>query len=193
MSTIMDDAAAIATSAAAIVAGQPPQKMTLAEILDAYSRILVIADEADGVLDDDVGAALDLCDALLIDKVERIESLAESLRAKADSVRQRVKALELHARALENRASRLHEWVTASLEAAGFDRYETPSYTLNQRKSPPRLAVSDEGAMIAWLRAYHPETLEQIERIDRRAVLAIAKAESVPGATIESGKHWRVQ
>jgi len=166
---------------------------TLTDILTRYGAIMLDIDAAEGEVDDEIAARLTEAEGALEDKIERIEALCEALNGKARSVRARVAALEAHARACEGKAQRIHEWATSQLEAAGVDKFETPSYTLSQRKSPPRLEVANEPALISWLRDHRPDLVEIVERIEKRGVLELVKkGEAVPGAGMVRGMHWRV-
>ena len=167
---------------------------TLGEILSEYSSIMLDLDDTQGEVTDDIAARLSACEGEMADKVERIERMCEALRGKSASVRERVKRLEAHARALENRAASAHAWAIGELEAAGLKAYETDSYSLSQRQSPPRLDVLDEAVIMEHAEEFHPEWIKTVRSLDRKAVLDAAKANGgeLPGVEVVRGMHWRV-
>jgi phage host-nuclease inhibitor protein Gam len=167
----------------------------LTDILRDYARIMYDLDAADGEIDADIAVELNACEEDLREKTERIEHLVEALKAKASSVKERAKALQAHAQALEVKAARVHDWVIGELERAGLAEYETDSFSLKRRASPPRLEVTDEEALRRWLQAEHPDLVAIEYRIDKREVFAMAKLTldgKLTGAEIARGHHWRV-
>ena len=161
---------------------------SLSELVSALAAVMVDVDEAEGVLDDDLEAALDAAEGELAEKVERTLSLAQSLDATAQAEKERAAKVAAHSKALSNRAKRIREWVKTNLENAGIKKLEAGSFVAKIAKSPATTVV-DPLKFLPWALEHRSDLVRQRPQPDpepdKKAILkALKGGDKIEGAAL---------
>ena len=134
----------------------------------------------------------DLEDDVLIDTVDGLtnltDMLAEIIRSRlddlslCDALRARLRDMQDRLARISDRADKKQRVVATTMEEVGLTKVVQPDFTLSLRAQPPKLLVTEEGAI--------PDEFwrPQAPKLERQALLAALKAgETIPGAVLDNG------
>lgn len=168
---------------------EPARKRNLMDISRAYQDLLFMADEAEGVLDDDLLEAFRQVEGEFSNKVDRALSIVETFKAKAKAEKDRAAKIAAHAKGLEGEAKRLSDWIHQNMIAADMGIVETPNYTAKIAKVAPSVQLEDVDFM-AW--AVSNEREDLITRKEapapvpnkKEVLAALKRGEKIRGAEL---------
>lgn len=117
-------------------------------------------------------------------KVDSFAGFLRRLTYEQDHIKYEERRLKERADALYKIEERLREYAVRALTDAGLRKIQGESSTLSLRKKPDVVVVEDEAAVPASYK-----TVEQIVKVDRRALLRDLKAgNEIHGADIRFGE-----
>lgn len=126
--------------------------MKLYEISADYQNLLEAI--ANGEIPEEaIADTLESVTALLEDKADNIASLIKSLIAEAEAIKAEEDKLKARRTAKLNRAERLTNYLSDTLQRNGRTKIETARNVITFRKTPPKVVFDDEKAFIEWAQA----------------------------------------
>lgn len=129
---------------------------SLYALTEDYVRLVERIAEADGVLDDDMDAALEAFEGTLPQKVDSIAAAIGELQAHEQTLKAEAKRLTDRARVTANTVSGLKEYVRRNLERLGKQSVDCARFKISRRLSPPAVEILDAGlipddfATVTW-------------------------------------------
>lgn len=177
---------------------QPAEKKkTLVEIALELREVLWDVDGAEGILDEELEAALDGAEAALEAKVDNCLLLAQEFDGMAAVHQERADIQAERAGTLANQAKRLREYIRRSLELAGVMKCPTenfPKVRLQKGRASTKvnplefIPWANREGEIDLLRVRDPEP-------DKKAIKERLDAgEKIPGCSVEIGSmslRWK--
>lgn len=121
-------------------------------------------------------------------KVDSFAGFLRRITSEQEFIKSEEKRLKSRADALDKIDQRLREYAVRALANAGLRKIQGETSALSLRKKPDVVVVEDEASIPASYK-----TVEQVVKIDRRALLRDLKAgNEIPGADIKFGEDGLV-
>lgn len=138
---------------------QKPYK-TLSEIMHELLGLYWLAEDNDGVLDEELALAVDQLEGEFSVKVDKVLMASKSLEAQASHWKQRADAAASTAKALQRRSDWLHEYVHSTMHNAKIKKLQTEHFpTVALHSNPPSVVIEN---LQAFMEAYKTD-IEMVE------------------------------
>lgn len=138
---------------------QKPYK-TLSEIMHELLGLYWLAEDNDGVLDEELAIAVEQLEGEFSVKVDKVLMASKSLEAQASHWKQRAEAASSTAKALQKRADWLHEYVHSTMHNAKVKKLQTEHFpTVALHANPPSVVIEN---LQAFIDAYRND-IEMVE------------------------------
>lgn len=140
--------------------------------------------------DDATVQRLDSLELALEKKAENIIHFCANLDSFTEAAKAEEKRIAERRKAAENRVSRLKEYVKHCMERADRTTVSAGTHTIKIQKNPPKVVVTDEGAIPPGFFTVIPQTL-QLNKT--RLAEKLKLGEVIPGAKLEQGTSIRIR
>jgi hypothetical protein len=137
---------------------KPPK--TLREIMVELLGLYWIAEDNDGVLDEELAVAVEQLEGEFSVKVDKVLMASKSLEGQAMHWKQRADAASATAKALSRKADWLHEYVHLTMHNARIKKIQTEHFpVVALQNNPPSLVIEN---LQGFLEAYRDD-IEMVE------------------------------
>jgi len=123
--------------------------MSLYEISTTYKDLLE-AIESGEIPEEAIADTLAGIDGEFTEKADNIASFIKSLLADAQGIGEEIDSLTERKKAKINKAERLTDYLYQQFKLTGKQKIETSRNVMSIRKTPPRVEIDDETALIAY-------------------------------------------
>ena len=144
--------------------------MKLYELTDDIKSLMALADSEE-LTTESIADTLEALNLELADKARAILQVRQELLNEVFCIDKEIERLEKLKRSPENNAERLTEYLKRNLETLAIDKLDCGTFKVTLRKPVKKLGIVDESKVPDEFWVVVPET----KRIDRRALLAVAK------------------
>ena len=157
---------------------------TLYELQSAYAQVQqMIEDGAEGLED-----TLEPIKAPLEEKLESYAMVIRNIESDVEGLKTEEKRLAERRKTMEAGIKRMKENMQNAMSSTGEKKIKGEKFTFTVQKNPPSLNIVDDKAI--------PDefiTIETVRNIDKKALLAKAKEQEVPGVEIKQGESLRIR
>ena len=123
--------------------------MKLYEIAAEYENFMTAIENGE-IPEEAIGDTLEGITSLLDEKADNIACLIKNLTAEAEAIKAEEDRLKARRTAKLNRAARLTEYLSTTLQNAGYTKIETARNNISFRQNPPSVVFDNETAFIEW-------------------------------------------
>jgi chromosome segregation ATPase len=162
---------------------------TLYEIRADYLQALEVLTDPEMDLPPEVLAdTLEGLEGQLQEKATNVAAYMRHLEATAEAIKEAEAKMTKRRKAIENRAASLRDYLKENMEAAGISKIESPWFELKIQRNPAAVQIDDEEAL--------PDEFKRevtALKIDRAALKAALKTQTVPGARLTTGTRLAIR
>lgn len=157
---------------------------TLYELQGAYAKIQQMIEE--GV--EDLQDTLESIEGALEEKLESYAMVIRNIESDVEGLKAEEKRLAERRKIMESGIKRMKENMQNAMSSTGEKKIKGEKFTFTVQKNPPSLNIVDDKVI--------PDefiTIETVRNIDKKALLAKAKEQEVPGVEIRQGESLRIR
>lgn len=157
---------------------------TLYELQGAYAQIQqMIEDGAEDLQD-----TLESIEGALEEKLESYAMVIRNIESDVEGLKAEEKRLAERRKTMESGIKRMKENMKNAMSSTGEKKIKGEKFTFTVQKNPPSLNIVDDKAIPTEF-----ITVETVRNIDKKALLARAKEQEVPGVEIKQGESLRIR
>lgn len=157
---------------------------TLYELQGAYAKIQqMIEDGAEDLQD-----TLESIEGALEEKLESYAMVIRNIESDVEGLKAEEKRLAERRKTMESGIKRMKENMQYAMSSTGEKKIKGEKFTFTVQKNPPSLNIVDEKVIPTEF-----ITVETVRNIDKKALLARAKEQEVPGVEIKQGESLRIR
>lgn len=156
----------------------------LYELQGAYARIQSMIESGEEGLED----TLESIEGALEEKLESYAMVIRNIESDVEGLKSEEQRLAGRRKSMESDIKRMKTHMQNAISSTGEKKIQGEKFTFTVQKNPPSLNIVDDKAI--------PDefvTVETVRNIDKKALLAKAKIEEVPGVEIKQGESLRIR
>lgn len=156
----------------------------LYELQGAYAQIQSMIESGEEGLEDtleSIGDALE-------EKLESYAMVIRNIESDIEGLKAEEKRLAERRKTMESGIKRMKDNMQNAMSSTGEKKIKGEKFTFTVQKNPPSFNIVDEKVIPAEF-----ITVETVRNIDKKALLARAKEQEVPGVEIKQGESLRIR
>lgn len=156
----------------------------LYELQGAYARIQSMIESGEEGLED----TLESIEGALEEKLESYAMVIRNIESDVEGLEKEEKRLAERRKNMISGIQRMKINMQNAISSTGEKKIQGEKFTFTVQKNPPSLNIVDDKAI--------PDefvTVETVRNIDKKALLAKAKQEEIPGVEIKQGESLRIR
>ncbi|MFG3613122.1 siphovirus Gp157 family protein [Rummeliibacillus stabekisii] len=156
----------------------------LYELQGAYARIQSMIESGEEGLED----TLESVEGALEEKLESYAMVIRNIESDVEGLKSEEQRLAGRRKSMESDIKRMKAHMQNAISSTGEKKIQGEKFTFTVQKNPPSLNIVDDKAI--------PDefvTVETVRNIDKKALLAKAKQEEIPGVEIKQGEILRIR
>lgn len=157
---------------------------SLYQLQGAYAQIQQMIEEGAEDLQD----TLESIEGALEEKLESYAMVIRNIESDVEGLKAEEKRLAERRKTMESGIKRMKENMQNAMSSTGEKKIKGEKFTFTVQKNPPSLNIVDDKVI--------PDefiTIETVRNIDKKALLAKAKEQEVPGVEIKQGESLRIR
>ena len=156
----------------------------LYELQGAYARIQSMIELGEEGLED----TLESIEGALEEKLESYAMVIRNIESDVEGLEKEEKRLAERRKNMISGIQRMKINMQNAISSTGEKKIQGEKFTFTVQKNPPSLNIVDDKAIPKEF-----VTVETVRNIDKKALLAKAKIEEVPGVEIKQGESLRIR
>lgn len=157
---------------------------SLYQLQGAYAQIQQMIELGD----EDLLDTLESIEDALEEKLESYAMVIRNIESDVEGLKAEEKRLAERRKTMESGIKRMKENMQNAMSSTGEKKIKGEKFTFTVQKNPPSLNIVDDKVI--------PDefiTIETVRNIDKKALLAKAKEQEVPGVEIKQGESLRIR
>lgn len=156
----------------------------LYELQGAYARIQAMIESGEEGLED----TLESIEGALEEKLESYAMVIRNIESDVEGLEKEEKRLAERRKNMISGIQRMKANMQNAISSTGEKKIQGEKFTFTVQKNPPSLNIVDDKAIpVEFVK------VETVRNIDKKALLAKAKIEEVPGVEIKQGESLRIR
>lgn len=166
--------------------------MSLYNVTSEMQALLTML-EAGEVSSEDLKDTIESVELEWNERADAVISAIKNLISEAEAIRGEEIALAARRKRKESAAERLKEYLTASMQALGKPKYESPRHAVSFRKSY-RINITDEDALLKWARINAPDIVKEGKpSVSKESIKALIGEVNVPFVTADEINNIQIK